>query len=97
MLGIPALEPAPLARLGRQGSRRPDAKGGLHTQDIAQGHGGQRRAEVDAIGGIAQHDTGRQALGQRAADLLQRDLRLKSEGPRDPRRGAADRIHSSGR
>src|SRR6478672_11467238 len=65
MLGIPALElgPAPLARLGRQGtaSRRPDAKGGLHTQDIAQGQGSQRRAEVglDAIGGIAQHNTGR--------------------------------------
>src|SRR3954463_1588129 len=37
MLGIPALElgPAPLARLGRQGSRRPDAKRGLHAQDIA--------------------------------------------------------------
>jgi hypothetical protein len=97
MLGIPALELAPLARLGRQGSRRPDAKGGLHTQDIAQGHGGQRRAEVDAIGGIAQHDTGRQALGQRAADLLQRDLRPKRQGLRDPRRGAANRIHSSGR
>src|SRR6188508_1985172 len=68
MLGIPALElgSAPLARLGRQGtaSRRPDAKGGLHTQDIAQGQGSQGGAEVglDAIGGIAQHDTGRQVL-----------------------------------
>src|SRR4051794_6234123 len=49
MLGIAALElgPAPLARLGRQrtASRWPDAERGLHTQDIAQGQGGQRRAE----------------------------------------------------
>src|SRR3954447_16044988 len=32
-----------------------------------------------------------------ASDLLQRDLRPKREGLRDPCRGAADRIHSSGR
>src|SRR3954468_17298030 len=49
MLGIPALKlgSAPFTRLGRQGtaSWRPDAKRGLHAQDIAQGHGAQRRAE----------------------------------------------------
>ena len=76
--------PTPLQAFGRQrrGARRPDGCRALDADDIGQAQRGEPAAEggVVAVAGIGQHHALRHAVGDRLADLLERDLRLGLEG-----------------